>query len=382
MTTILYVNNTDPRDGGGGDRRIFEEAAALASREFDVRILASRTDPSLAQRRTIEGVSIRTVRCVPDRLRRFETVYFYLTRSLFPFVSLPVLLLTLWRTDVDVAVDSYTPHPSLLSIIAPLLACPVVAMVHEYHDRSALRKYPVPVAVIQLAVQTLLKSGVYQLVIVPGTHTRQALRDYGVEVPIEVVPNGIHYGTYAPSPDGGSPASTDLLVVSRLVHRKGIDRLLAALPAVVRERPATTLGIVGTGPQRRELEAAVEDLDLADHVTFHGYVPEKRKIDLLYGCSVFVLPSRQEGFGIAVLEAMATGTPVVATDLPVLRDLLPAEGGEFVDASDPDAFASAMLQSLSRWADTDAVERNQDRARRYAWDRIGRQAGEVYDGLA
>ncbi|TKX83669.1 hypothetical protein EXE43_23040, partial [Halorubrum sp. SS5] len=151
--TLLYVNNTDPEDGGGGDRRLFEEAATLHEKGADVQVVASRTDPELPQRRVSNGVRIRTVKCVPDFLQRAPTLHFYLARSLFPLVSLPILLATLFRDNIDVIVDNHTPHPSLVAFLGPLFTVPVVALVHEYHDRSAIEKYPLPVGVIQLLVQ-------------------------------------------------------------------------------------------------------------------------------------------------------------------------------------------------------------------------------------
>ncbi|TKX86682.1 glycosyltransferase family 1 protein [Halorubrum sp. SS5] len=379
--TLLYVNNTDPEDGGGGDRRLFEEAATLHEKGADVQVVASRTDPEFPQRRVSNGVQIRTVKCVPDFLQRAPTLHFYLARSLFPLVSLPILFATLFRDDIDVVVDNHTPHPSLVAFFGPLFSVPVVALVHEYHDRSAIEKYPLPVGVIQLLVQNFLRIRLYAAVIVPREETKEALRRYGTSIPIHVVPNGLDVDTYLEPPVAVEAESFDFVVVSRLVHRKGIDQLLEAMALVAAEYPSVQLGIAGSGPERDRLERQAAELGISEHVTFLGFVSEERKRALLHESSVFVLPSRQEGFGIAVLEAMATGTPVVANDLDIIRRLVPEGPNRLADASDPEVFATAMMDVLNADRDGEQVStpENREEAERYSLDRVGEQATSVYN---
>jgi glycosyltransferase involved in cell wall biosynthesis len=379
--SVLYVNNTDPEDGGGGDRRLFEEAATLQEKGTNVKVIASRTDPNLASRRVSEGVEIRTVKCVPDFLRYALTVHFYLTRSLFPFVSLPILAVTLFANDFDVVVDNHTPHPSLVGFLGLVFSTPVVALVHEYHDRSAFEKYPLPVGLIQLVVQNFLRLGLYSAVIVPREQTKGALEAYGTSAPVHVVPNGLAVNEYLRPPASSPVESFDFVVVSRLVYRKGIDQLLEAMAVVIEEEPSARLGIAGSGTERERLEAMVVELGVEENVEFMGYVSEERKRASLHEAGVFVLPSRQEGFGIAVLEAMATGTPVVANDLSVLRSLVPEGPNRLADAADPEAFAAAMVAILNetRNEDQTASVRNQKEAEQYSLARVGEQASSVYD---
>lgn len=381
-TTILYVNNTDLQDGGGGDRRLREEATRIANRGYDVLAITGRTDPSLRQSRDLQDVNIRTIKCVPDLLYRWRTIHFYLSRALFPLLSLPVLAWTLFHRDVDLIVDSHTPHPSLVLVLSPMFSVPVVALVHEYHDKSALQKYPLPVGLIQLTVQNFLRAGLYSAIIVPHKLTRKQLEAYGVDDPIFVIPNGIDYEYYATPPDSINVEPFEFLTVSRLVHRKGIDRALHAMEKVVNERPSVRLGIIGSGPDREKLERLADRLGIESNVTFLGYVSEARKVSYLHEAGIFVLPSRQEGFGIAPLEAMAVGKPVIANDLEILRDLLLSGPNRLVDASDPEILASAMVEVLdSRANDRDTRIRNQRAAQPYSLDRVSERAQSVYQSL-
>jgi glycosyltransferase involved in cell wall biosynthesis len=256
---------------------------------------------------------------------------------------------------------------------------PVVALVHEYHDWSALEKYPLPIGAIQLTVQNLLRLGLFTAVVVPREHTKQELQKYGVSEPIHVVPNGIDIETYA-NPPSKSAESYDFLVVSRLEHRKGVDLLLEAMVHVVQDRPSVQLGIAGSGTERETLEAMTKQLGIESNVEFLGYVSEERKRTLLHESSVFVLPSRQEGFGIAALEAMATGTPIVANTLPVIKSLLPDRPNRLVDANDSDVFASVLLEVLDHAQNTDSPGlNNQQEARFYDLETVGEQAASVYE---
>lgn len=382
--TISYANNTDPTDGGGGDLRILEEAAELSKRDHDVKIVAGRTDPDLPRTRTVDGVRIRTVKCLPDALARFETLYFYFTRMLFPLASLPALVADCRRRRPDLVVDDFTPHPSLAGFVAGVFSIPVLALVHEYHDRTALKKHPLPIGVIQLVVQNVLRTTLYSAVVVPREGTKRQLETYGVPVPIHVVPNGIEIAQYRDPPEAVSVDRYDLLVVSRLVHRKGIDLLIDAMQHVVAERPETTLGIAGSGPRRTALEGRVAEHGLEENVEFLGYVSEAEKVALLHRSDTFVFPSRQEGFGIAVLEAMATGTPVVVNDLAVLRELVPEDGGAFADADDPRSFARSLLGGVRLPPEENRARgrANVERAEEYSWSSVAATSERVYETYA
>ncbi|MBX5466996.1 MAG: glycosyltransferase [Firmicutes bacterium] len=109
-------------------------------------------------------------------------------------------------------------------------------------------------------------------------------------------------------------------VVARLVPDKGLDWYLRVLSRLTARRPDVLGLVVGDGPQRRELEALAESLGLTDeHCRFLG--AQHPVEPWLRSFSAFLLPSRREGFGLAPLEAMALGIPVVLSDLPAFREL-------------------------------------------------------------
>jgi glycosyltransferase involved in cell wall biosynthesis len=136
-----------------------------------------------------------------------------------------------------------------------------------------------------------------------------------------------------------------LLTIAALVRRKGLDVLLGALADLAREAGAPRLWIAGSGPEREALERRTRSLGLEGRVRFLGQ--REDAADLLAACDVFVLPSRREGLGVAALEAMAAGRPVVATRVGGLgHAVVPGRTGLLVPPDDTAALADAIRQLL------------------------------------
>jgi glycosyltransferase involved in cell wall biosynthesis len=134
------------------------------------------------------------------------------------------------------------------------------------------------------------------------------------------------------------------LYVGQLIHRKGVDILLEAFKQVLAIDSAT-LVIVGDGPEKNNLSHFART-QIGDEVSFVGYV-DWAELHHYYGtCDVFCFPSRHDGWGLAVYEAMASGMPVVATEaVGAVHDLVEnGANGFIVPAEDPESLAEAMLE--------------------------------------
>jgi glycosyltransferase involved in cell wall biosynthesis len=136
--------------------------------------------------------------------------------------------------------------------------------------------------------------------------------------------------------------------VARLVSFKGVDTLLRAARRVVDEIPAAQFVVLGGGPLDAELRAEAESLDIASCVTFTGFRADDRDVlRLLHLADVFCLPTRREGLGIAFVEAMAMGVPVVGPRIaPVTSVVANDETGLLVEPENVAAYASAILRLL------------------------------------
>jgi glycosyltransferase involved in cell wall biosynthesis len=170
---------------------------------------------------------------------------------------------------------------------------------------------------------------------------------------IEVIPNGIEVGRYGPAPDraalrrrlGLDPARRYLVNVARLHPVKDQAMLLRAFGAVVAARPDVDLLLVGDGPLRGDLEGLARDLGVGPRVRFLGVrfdVP-----DLLRAADVFALTSVSEAASLTLLEAMASGLPVVVTDVGGNPEIVRAGvDGLLVPRGDDRAAAAAFLRLL------------------------------------
>ena len=133
--------------------------------------------------------------------------------------------------------------------------------------------------------------------------------------------------------------------VGRLVPEKGLKYLLAAIPNVLKRFSEARLLLVGDGPLRTDLERIVTDLDLTGKVTFVGFRSDMREI--LSALDILVLPSLLEGFPMIILEAMAMATPIVASDIPGIREqLIDGKSGILVPTKDSNTLASAIIRML------------------------------------
>lgn len=142
---------------------------------------------------------------------------------------------------------------------------------------------------------------------------------------------------------------THVLYVGRLDPGKGLEHLLAAMHLILLERrEGMTLHLVGSGRLETELRQQAQELQLAEHIKFHGYIAHGEELLALYrASSVFVLPSLSEGLPLVLLEAMACGVPIVATRVGGIPDII-SDGvhGLLVQPGEPHALACAMRRLI------------------------------------
>lgn len=138
-----------------------------------------------------------------------------------------------------------------------------------------------------------------------------------------------------------------IVCAARLAVTKGHKVLLTAMKEVVRKFPGVRCHFVGDGPERDVLETTVRELGLSKHVFFHGAVDHERVLKEMATAAVMVLPSLDEAFGYAVTEAMSVGTPVVASRVggivEIVRDGM---DGFLVNPGDPTELADALIRVL------------------------------------
>ncbi len=193
-------------------------------------------------------------------------------------------------------------------------------------------------------------------------------------VPVSIIPNGVDARLFSPleiRPDG----PVRLLFVGRVVRQKGLDVLFDAL-AGLDASLAWTLAVVGDGPARVELAARANRLGLMEKIRFLGWQGREAMPGLYREADIFVFPSRDEGMPNAVLEAMASGLPVVATRISGNEELVRHdETGLLVPPEDTAALGQALARLLSRTEDRAAMGEGARRLAEteYSWKSVARR---------
>ncbi len=163
-----------------------------------------------------------------------------------------------------------------------------------------------------------------------------------------VIRNGIdHRALSGVVPHDRAAGPQPIVVAARLVETKGIDLCLEALALARTRDPSLTLEIIGDGPLRGVLERQASRLGPENCVTFTGWLPRQAALARMKSARAVVVPSRTEGYGLVLAEAMALGTPVITSDLPVLREVASfGEGAQFFPRGDAGALADALSGHL------------------------------------
>jgi 1,2-diacylglycerol 3-alpha-glucosyltransferase len=261
--------------------------------------------------------------------------------------------------DFDVI---HTMHPFVAGRIAKGWArragVPLVFTAHtQYH--AYVHYAPTPPGLTMRAVKRHVRSFAHEvdLVLAPGGAIVDALRTYGYEGPVEMMPNPVDLARYADAPDPALrarhdvPAGAPLLVyVGRMGQEKGLPMLLEAVAAARRAEPDLHLLMVGDGPLRSTLAAQGHE-----QVRWVGSVEHRQVAAYLVAADAFVSASVTEVQPMTFLESLAAGTPVVAAESAAARDLADS-GGLTMSAATASDLSRAIVAKL-REPDRQAARR-------------------------
>jgi phosphatidylinositol alpha-mannosyltransferase len=275
------------------------------------------------------------------------------------------------RFDPDVVHvhEPLVPGPAMFAALAS--TAPVVATFHAYGDRARLFDALAP------ALRRVWRRLDVRLAVSEAAASFVESRFRGDSV--RIVSNGADVELFEGATPAALPEGRRILFVNRLDRRKGFPVMVDAFRRLAAERPEVILVVAGDGRDR----GVVRDLpiDIRARTVMLGTVPHHDLPPYHAACHVFCAPATgQESFGIVLVEAMAAGLPVVASNIPGYREVVrDGVDGVLVPPRDPEALAGAMRRILDHPEEAERLaEAGRRRAARYSWERVARDVETVY----
>jgi glycosyltransferase involved in cell wall biosynthesis len=229
----------------------------------------------------------------------------------------------------------------------------------------------------QIALQRGAYAVAHQIVANSRAAAERLLHERVPSTKIALVSNGLDVERFRARVPGGRLRK--VIVVANLRAEKGHDVLIDAARQVLQQFPDARFEVVGAGPQREPLIERMRALEVQHACTFLGHREDIP--DLLAAADIFVLPSRSEAFPNAVLEAMATGLPIVASAVGGILELIADDGtGLLVPPDDPAALAARLCEVMANPARGErlAGAARREARSRYSFDRMVAEFDRIY----
>lgn len=342
----------------GCERRFLEIGKRLSERGHDVHVFTVAYRRNLPKEENVHGIHVHRI---------YSNNYITSTgsRSLSGVLKYSAMTATkLIFSDFDVYY--FNQWPILHSMFTKPFVSPLIQEWCEVWIRDwriiALQKAMTKIAHHHVSVSNF---------------TKRRLIKLGVqEERITVIPNGVSYDKL--SQGSHKKKWGRIIYVGRLTPHKHVEMLIDAFSKVVAKIRETELHIVGSGPLLPEIERQASKIN---QCYVHGFLSEEEMLRLLKSSWLFVLPSEREGSGIAALEAMATGIPVVTTNSPsnATKELVSYGNGMVVEPTSQH-IASAIRELFSGKRDWEEMSRNaRSFAATFDWDKVADDMERLLD---
>lgn len=361
---------------GGAEKRVYELAKRLAQRGHDVHWYGiGWWWPENGQKDIeLDGIKLHGV-CKPIDLYTEER------RSIKEAISFAFNLFSkLMQENYDIIDCQGFPYFSCFSTkIHSLLGksnlCITWIEVWNDYWYEYLGKIGIFGKIVEKLTSYLTKN-----IIAISEKTKRDLEQLGVNNEIEVVPVGINMQYI----QGINPSDykSDVIFAGRLLKNKNVDVLIKAIGIIKKEIPDIECTIIGEGPERTNLEALAENLDVKENISFMNFLDEHEEmISYIKSSGIFVLPSTREGFGIVVIEANACGLPVIVVnhEMNAATDLIiNNKNGIIADFSEND-IAKKIIYLLNKKEEmyNDCIEMSE----KYDWEKIVDYLEDYYMSL-
>ncbi|MBI2549651.1 glycosyltransferase [Candidatus Woesearchaeota archaeon] len=385
---------------------VYDLSKRLCSKGIEVSVLMPH-HPGSKTYETVGGMSVYRFRYfLPSSLERLcydGGILPNMKKSFLARLQLPFLVaaefFSLWKAAKKEHPDIIHAHWILpqglvAAVIGKLLKIPVVVTAH------AGDVFPLNKPFFRILSRFSVRSAA--AVTVNSIYTRAAVEKISGRKDISIIPMGVDLKLFSSS----SPAAAEavrkrcgiggrdgkmILFVGRLAEKKGVTHLIAAMAEIIKKNPGCKLVIVGDGPEKPALVRQSQQLGLSENVVFAGSVPNNALPSFYRAADVFVLPSivdrkgDTEGLGVVLLEAIAAGTPVVASNIGGIPDIvINGKTGLLVEQKNRQRLATAialLLKNPQMRKKLSAAAKSHV-ARSFSWDALANRFYALFATVA
>ena len=376
---VLLVPSAYYPHVGGIEELTRRLALALRQRGHEPIVLTNRWPSHTVRRQTIGGLHVQRLRfALPARrmrsLMRFGAVA--------PLSAAALLRVMSTFAPHVVHVHGAGPNAVYSAALRKLIRAPIVFSAHGELRNDAHAGLEQSRA-LRWGLQAMLRHAA--AVTAPSRVVLEELgQQFELVAATTVLPNAVDPAEFDIAERSAHRLGPYIFSAGRLVRQKGIDVLVRAYAHARESLAGRRLIVAGDGPEREALIRLSDDLGLDDSVSFVGTVDRERLAELMCGADAFAFPSRQEAFGIALLEAMAAGTPAVAARVGGIPEF--ARDGEnalLIAADDTDGLAAALVRLVGdRELRGCLVRGGRAQAAQHSWDRVAPLYEAIYRRVA
>ncbi len=397
MKKLLVITTTFPRWKDDKITSFIYELAKEHSNTYEVHVIAPHSNKS----KTFENMDGIYVHRFQYFLHRFETLsqgisisnaikenrFNILLIPLFIISGAVKILFLLIKCHFHIVHNHWLiPFSPITASIKDIFKYKLIITSHG-GDVFGFSKGFVEQLIRKLSYYAISRCDYYT--VVSSEMKRVAERDFNLRIGdrIKIISMGIPYYQFSKVKPNFESSIFTIVFVGRLSEMKGVKYLIMAIGMLKRQGIELKCKIIGDGPERKYLEALAEKQDVANLVTFIGFVAHGDVPDQLNNTSVYVGPSittktgYKEGFGLVFIEAMAAGLPVIASRSGGITDIVKhMETGLLVEEKDSEQIAKYILQlSKNNSLREQLIKNGKELAKNYSWQNIASQYSELYE---
>jgi glycosyltransferase involved in cell wall biosynthesis len=366
---IVQITSFYPPHLGGMENVVKEISENLAGRGHKVTVFSSDAGCKKSKSISIKNLEVHY-------LKSFEIAHTPIIPSLF-FELLKIPRNSIIHLHIA---QSFTPE--IVSLVFKIRKIPYIAHIHIDVGPSGKLGFLLPLYKKVLLKKVLRNAS--KIVVPSRDYIDLVSKKYEISKnKICKVPNGVDLNNFK-NRAGKLHDPLRLLFVGRLSKQKNIPLLIKSFKKIIEKNISNTvLNIVGDGEEKSNIVNMIKAEKLEKKVILHGELRGKELFSIYSNSDIFILTSDYESFGMVLIEAMASGLPIIANDIPALRNVVENNKTGLLVKPEPEDFAKAFEKLVSNPQLREKLIKNGlEEVNKYNWDKIVKKIEDVYREVA